>query len=70
MQDNPTSHLPLSIVTEDYDFSMNLTMAGTIVYVETHTPSDHELSTCQHIELTLSHSMNPHNIRFPHPKIT
>ena len=70
VQDNPTSHLPLSIVTEDYDFSMNLTMAGTIVYAETHTPSDHELTTCKHIELTSSHSWDPNNVHFPHPKIS
>ena len=70
VQDNPTSHLPLSIVTEDNEFSMNLTMAGTIIFAETHTPSDHELSTCQHIELTSSHSWDPNNVRFPHPKIS
>ena len=50
VQDNPMSNLPLSIVTEDNDFSMDLTedndfsmdltMAGSIVYPETHTPTD------------------------------
>jgi hypothetical protein len=70
VQDKPTSHLPLSIVTEDHDFSMNMTMARTIVYTETHIPSDHKLATCKYIELTSSHSWDPNNVCFPHPKIS
>jgi hypothetical protein len=62
--------LPLSIVTEDHDFSMNLTMTGTIVFVETHTPSNHRLSTCKHIELTSSNSWDPNNVCFLHSKIS
>ena len=46
------SNYPLSIVTEDHEFSIDLTMAGTIVYTNTHTPSDNELATCPHIHLT------------------
>ena len=70
VQDNPMSHLPLSIVTEDNEFSMNLSMAGTIVFAETHTPTDHELETCPHIELTSPQPWDPFNVRFPHPTIT
>ena len=43
VQDNPTSELPLSIITEDNEFSMDLTMAGTIVCADTFTPSEYEL---------------------------
>ena len=32
VQDDPTSQYPLSIVTEDNDFCMELSMEGTIVY--------------------------------------
>ena len=37
VQDNPASELPLSIITEDNEFSMDLTMAGTIVCADTFT---------------------------------
>ena len=70
VQNNPTSHLPLSIVTEGHDFGMNLNMAGTIIFAKTYASSDDELSTCQQIELTSSHSWDPNNVFFPHPKIS
>jgi hypothetical protein len=70
IQLNLKIQLPLSIVTEDHDFSMNLTMTGTIVFAETHTPSNHKLSTCKHIELTPSNSWDPNNVCFFHPKIS
>jgi hypothetical protein len=54
VQDNPMSQLPLSIITEDSEFSMELMMTGTIIYADTHTPSDKELSECPHIILSSS----------------
>ena len=67
VQDNPMSNHPLSIVTEDCEFSMNLTMAGTIVYADTYTPSSIELDTCPHIQLTSSLPWDPNNVKFPSP---
>ena len=70
VQDNPTSKLPLSIITEDTEFSMNLSMAGTIVYADTFTPSATELQTCPHIQLTSPSPWDPHTVCFHSPSIT
>ena len=70
VQDNPMSQQPLSIVTEDCEFSMNLSMAGTIVYVDTFTPSSFELDTCPHIQLTSHTPWDPYNVKFPQPTLT
>ena len=70
VQDNPMSDLPLSIITEDNEFSMNLTMAGTIVYADTFTPSETEFQTYPHIELTSPTPWDPHTFRFHQSSIT
>ena len=36
VQDNPVSDLPLFIMTENNEFSMELDMSGTIIYADTH----------------------------------
>ena len=65
VQDNPMSDQPLSIITEDNGFCMDLAMAGTICYVDTFAPSEKELHTCPHIVLSSSHPWDPHNVKFP-----
>ncbi len=65
VQDNPTSLHPLSIITEENDFCMPLHMDGTIVYTDTHSPSDRELETCPHIIMSSPHPWNPHTVKFP-----
>ena len=65
VQDDPTSSYPLSIVTEDNEFCMELTMDGTIVHVQTFTPSDNDLKNCPHIELTSQHQWDPKRVTFP-----
>ena len=65
VNDNPMSKQPLSIITDGAEFSMELSMAGTIVFAETHSPSPNELETCPHITLSSPHPWNPHNISFP-----
>ena len=70
VQDNPMSNHPLSIITEDYDFSMGLTMVGTIVYTDTHTPSQNELASCPHVQLTSPKPWDPHTVRFPKPTLS
>ena len=37
---------------------------GTIIYCNTHAPSDHELSTLPHIPLSSSATWDPHNVVF------
>jgi len=70
VQDNPSSRLPLSIITEDSEFCMDLMMAGTIIYADTHTPTDLELKECPHIVLSSSRPWNPHSVTFPRSSLT
>ena len=65
VQDDPTSSYPLSIITEDNEFCMELAMDGTIVTATTHSPSDSDLVNYPHIELSSPHQWNPKNVRFP-----
>jgi len=65
VQDDPTSLHPLSIITEENDFCMPLYMDGTIVYADTHSPSDKELESCPHIIMSSPHPWNPHTVKFP-----
>ena len=64
VQDNPASECPLSIITEGGDFCMGLDIEGTIVFANTHTPSNRELRECPHVELSSSHVWEPEKVRF------
>lgn len=68
VQDNPMSDRPLSIITEDGEFCMELMMAGTIIYMNTFTPSQKELQECPHVTLTSSHLWDPNSVKFPKAK--
>ena len=68
VQDDPTSDKPLSIITEDEEFCMDLHMQGTIIFMDTHTPSSQELDNCPHIVLSSPHAWDPHTVRFPQSK--
>ena len=65
VQDNPMSHEPLSLMTEDAAFCMQLQMTGTIVCADTFTPSEEDLDSYPHIVLSSPHSWNPHTVQFP-----
>ena len=65
VQDDPTSAFPLSIISEDDEFCMELTMNGTIVTTNTHTPSANELNNNPHIQLSSPRMWDPQNIKFP-----
>ena len=64
VQDDPTSARPLSIITENKSFCMELAMKGTIVFAETYSPTDQELDSCPHINLSSDASWNPHTVTF------
>ena len=70
VQDDPAFPNPLSIITEDREFCMELSMEGTIVYVDTHTPTDAELDACPKVELSSPYPWNPHQVKFPSSKLT
>jgi hypothetical protein len=65
VQDNPMSESLLSIVTEDAEFCMELSMDGTIVYTNTHMPTDKELSECPYVILSSSNPWIPMKVQFP-----
>jgi hypothetical protein len=70
VQDDPTSPHPLSIITADDEFSMELSMQGTIVLAPTHTPSQKELEECPHIILSSHKQWNPLTVKFPQHRIS
>ena len=70
VQDNPTSSHPLSIITADNEFSMELSIAGTIVFADTHCPTEKELHDCPHIILTSHYPWNPHKVTFPKSELS
>ena len=65
VQDNPMSEKPLSIITEDNEFSLGMSMSGTVIYFDSRTPTEDELRTCPHIVLTSPHPWNPTSVTFP-----
>ena len=65
VQDNPVAQSPLSIISDDEEFCLELSMNGTIVYFDSHTPTEKELLTCPHIVLSSPHPWDPTSIKFP-----
>ena len=65
VQDDPTSRRPLSIITDDGNFAMEMQRKGTIISFSTHTPTQHELKSCPHIHLSSSQPWDPINVNFP-----
>ena len=65
VQDNPMSPEPLSIITANHEFCMELSMEGTIIFANTHSPTAYELENHPHINLSSSNSWNPHGVSFP-----
>ena len=65
VQDNPMSSRPLSIITENNEFCMELAIEGTIVFAETRTPTLKELNECPHVQLTSSSPWIPSQVKFP-----
>ena len=70
VQDDPMSQVPLSIKTEDNEFCMQLSMKGTIIFAETHSPTDQELKDCLHVHLSSQHQWNPEKVKFPQCNMT
>ena len=65
VQDNPVAQSPLSIISDDEEFCLELSMNGTIVYFDSHTPTEKELLTCPHIVLSSPHPWDPTSVKFP-----
>ena len=64
-QDNPMSESPIYIITEDYRFSMEISMEVTVVFANTHTPSDNQLQEFPHTNLSSPHPCDPMKVCLP-----
>ena len=58
------SEISLSIITEYGEFSMELSVEGTILFDNTHTPSDNHLQEYPHINLSSPHPWYTMKVRF------
>ena len=56
---------PISIESENGDDVLPLHIEGTIIYLDTWTPTDKDLSKFPHITMTSSHPWNPSKVQFP-----
>ena len=65
VQDNPFSNERLSIQPASHDIAIPLQTLSTIIYANTHAPTDQELSQHPHIVLSSTADWDPHHIRFP-----
>ena len=62
VHDNPFDPLnPLSIQHDDA--TIPLSLSGTNIFLDTRTPTQHELETCPHIHLTSEAEWNPQTVR-------
>jgi len=60
--DNPFDQTnPLSI--EHDDVTLPLEISGTTIFLDTRTPTQHELDNCPHLHLTCETEWNPHTVR-------
>jgi hypothetical protein len=63
VHDNPfDSHHELSI--EHDDVTLPLTVSRTNIFLDTRTPTQHELDNCPHVHLTCETKWNPQTVRF------
>ena len=67
VQDNPFEPVQCHIDTGFDDVKIPMSTKGTVIYVNTRTPTEMELCECPHITLTSSKTWDPHNIKFPRP---
>ena len=65
VQGNPYNDASLYMMTEDGNFALPLAVQGTNIMVDTRTPTEEELHTCNHITLSSQHLWDPHRVRFP-----
>ena len=65
VQDNPYDATPLGIVSPEQDLAVPFQTKGTTILAETFSPSEEQLQTCRHIELSSPHPWNPQKVSFP-----
>jgi hypothetical protein len=69
VQDNPFHRDPMVIRKDDEDdgngFEACLKTQGTVIYLDTWTPTDSDLREFPHVQLTSSAEWNPNDIALP-----
>ena len=65
VHDNPFSSTDIAIISNDHEYSIPLQVEGTIVYLDTHTPTVDELENCPRIVLSSSSPWDPKTVKFP-----
>ena len=69
VQDNPYhENCPMSIESPDGEFAACLQSIGTVMFLDTWFPTQGDLESYPHIELTSRQHWNPHKIEFPQTK--
>ena len=63
-QDKTMSESPLYIITEYGDFSIEISIEGTIALDNTHTPSDNQIQEFPHINLIPPHPWDLMKVSF------
>ena len=65
VQDNPYDKQPMQIVSPDGSFTLPLSSKGTTIFAETWTPTQQDLDSFPHIELTSKQPWEPRTVEFP-----
>ena len=65
VDDNPYSHEPMHIASQDGGMVACLQNEGTTIYMDTWAPSTSDLDLYPHIVLTSPHAWNPQIVQFP-----
>ena len=60
--DNPFD-INTTLSIEHDDTTIPLKLSGTNIFLDTRTPTQHELDTCPHLHLTCETEWNPHTVR-------
>ena len=56
---------PIRIETENGEFVMPLLSNGTVIYLDTWTPTDEDLCSLPHVIMSSPHPWNPRDVQFP-----
>ena len=65
VQDNPYSEEPMSIISHTDGICIVLLSKGTTIYIDTWAPSQKDLESLPHIELSSKIEWNPEKVEFP-----
>ena len=55
----------MGIESENGDFVLPLKYDGTVIYLDTCTPTDNDMCLLSHVIMSSPHPWNPRNIQFP-----